>query len=81
MEQLLCAFLQSKVTDMLQEQDTCMLKVTVLNVEAVEQKALVPMPIANITLHNSYKILCEATMLHIFCKHKICISLKKYYSH
>jgi hypothetical protein len=54
MEQLLCAFLQSKVTDMLQEQDTCMLKVTVLNVEAVEQKALVRMSIANITLHNSY---------------------------
>ena len=38
MEQLLCAFVQSKVPDMLQEQDACMLKVTVPNVEAVEQQ-------------------------------------------
>ena len=74
MEQLLCAFVQSKVTDMLQEQDACMLKVTVPNVEAVEQQGT--STYANITLHNSYKILIEATMLHIFCKHKICISLK-----
>ena len=43
MEQLLCAFVQSKVTDMLQESRAGRLhvealKVTVLNVEAVEQQ-------------------------------------------